>query len=204
VCLLVYGFCAAAARADGDPASDVLSEQTLYLPSDAGVTANQQAQLASLLAVAGRAGYQLRVALVASQADLGSIPALWRQPQKYALFLGYELSLLYHGVLLVVMPNGYGLYRSAGLPSVEASALAATRAPGQDLGTAALTAIQRLAGASGHPLQLPHAIAPTPTSTEDTASWLAFAIGAALIALAWTASLRARPLRVRSPRTSAS
>ena len=36
----------------------------------------------------------------------------------------------------------------------------------------------------------------------DLGSWLALAAGAALIALAWTASLRARPLsaRLRRPR----
>ena len=33
---------AASARADGDPASDVLAEQSLFLPQDAGLTASQQ------------------------------------------------------------------------------------------------------------------------------------------------------------------
>ena len=46
-----------AARADGDPASDVLLSQPLFLPQDAGVPATDQAQLASLLAAAHRAGY---------------------------------------------------------------------------------------------------------------------------------------------------
>jgi len=108
------GLLAASARADGDPASDVLVSQTLFLPQDAGVPANQQAQLDALLHAAQQSGYQIRVALIASPTDLGSVTELWRQPQNYARFLAQELSLLYRGPLLVVMPNGYGLYRLAG------------------------------------------------------------------------------------------
>jgi hypothetical protein len=97
------------ALADGDPASDVLASQSLFLPQDAGVTAPQQAQLGVLLACARRSGYGIRVALNASPADLGSVTALWGKPQSYARFLGQELSLVNHVALLVVMPNGFGL-----------------------------------------------------------------------------------------------
>jgi hypothetical protein len=50
------------------------------------------------------------VALIASPSDLGSVTALWRRPQSYADCLGQELSLVYGGPVLVVMPDGYGLY----------------------------------------------------------------------------------------------
>ena len=60
----------------------------------------QQAQLVALLAAARRSGYQLRVALIASSTDLGSVTELWRQPQSYAQFLGQELSLVYRGPVL--------------------------------------------------------------------------------------------------------
>jgi hypothetical protein len=43
--LLGTGLGAPAARADGDPASDVLVSENLYLPADAGVSVKQQAQL---------------------------------------------------------------------------------------------------------------------------------------------------------------
>jgi hypothetical protein len=36
--------------------------------------------------------------------------ALWRQPENYARFLGQELTLVNRAALLVVMPNGFGLY----------------------------------------------------------------------------------------------
>ena len=52
--------------------------------------------------------------MIASPTDLGSVTELWRQPQNYARFLAQELSLLYRGPLLVVMPNGYGRYRLEG------------------------------------------------------------------------------------------
>jgi len=196
------GLLAASARADGDPASDVLVSQTLFLPQDAGVPANQQAQLGGLLHAAQQSGYQIRVAMIASPTDLGSVTELWRQPQNYARFLAQELSLLYRGPLLVVMPNGYGLYSLAGPLATGQSAFAGVRAPGLSLATATLTAIQRLAAAAGHDLPLPSAAAPSTTGSTNTVAWFVFAIGGALIVLAWTASLRARPLRTRGTGTT--
>jgi hypothetical protein len=193
---------APAARADGDPASDVLLSQPLFLPQDAGVSATQQTQLAALLAAAGRNGYRLRVAVIARPADLGSVTALWHQPQNYARFLGQELSLNYNGPLLVLMPNGYGLYRPGGPNARERSALTVLPTPGRDLATSALTAIQRLAAASGHTLPAPTTTASPKYGSNDTTAWIVFAIGVALILLAWTASLRAQPPRVFGEKTS--
>ncbi len=105
---------ASTALADGDPASDVLAQEPIFLPQDAGIPPRQQAQLAALTQAAARSGYPIRVALVASSADLGSVTELWRQPQSYAKFLGQELSLVYRGPLLVVMPNGVGFYSASG------------------------------------------------------------------------------------------
>ena len=193
------------ARADGDPASDVLSGQTVFLPQDAGSSPKQQAQLGALLRAAQRSGYPIKVALIASSSDLGSVGELWRQPDNYALFLGQELSLVYRGRLLVIMPNGYGLYTHGGPVAAERSALTRLRAPGVGgLAAAALTTIQRLAAAAGHRLSVPDsAVASGPSSSSsDTVPWIVFAIGAALIALAWTASLRARPPHIGRRRTS--
>jgi hypothetical protein len=192
---------AASARADGDPASDVLATQSLFLPQDAGVPPAQQAQLGALLEAAGHSGYRLRVALIASSADLGSVTELWRMPRQYAQFLGQELSLIYHGSLLVVMPNGYGLYRIGGSPGDERSARTGLGAPSGGLGSATLAAIQRLASASGHPLALTRtAAASTPApSSAAILPWIVFALGGALIVLAWIASFRARPLRAQRP-----
>lgn len=84
----------ASAHADGDPASDVLATQTLFVPQDAGTSIAQQQQLAAIVQTAARRRYPLRVALIASRSDLGAVTELWREPQNYARFLGQELSLI--------------------------------------------------------------------------------------------------------------
>jgi hypothetical protein len=192
---VTFSWLPASAPADGDPASDVLASQSAFLPQDAGLTANQQTQLGALLAAAQRRGYPIRVAVIASSADLGSVTALWREPQNYARFLGQELSPLYRGPLLIVMPNGYGFYQAHGAHAAERAALGRLAAAKGQLGAGTLTAIQRVANASGHGLPIPTTATPSGTPTNDTVPWLVFALGAALIAAAWSASLRARPLR---------
>jgi cytochrome oxidase Cu insertion factor (SCO1/SenC/PrrC family)/thiol-disulfide isomerase/thioredoxin len=102
------GVLAGTAAADGDPGSDVLVSQSLFVPSDAGVAVPQQTQLGDLQDRARAAGFPIRVAIIAHPDDLGAVTALWGNPQSYARFLGVELSLAFKGPLLVVMPNGFG------------------------------------------------------------------------------------------------
>jgi len=186
------------ARADGDPASDVLAFQTLFLPQDASVPASQQAELGALIQSAQRSGYEIRVALIASPTDLGSITGLWRQPQNYAEFLGQELSLVYRGPLLVIMPDGFGLYNTGHTPAAKRPVLAAVAiSPGAGgLVTTAMTAIRRLAAASGHTLTVSGATVRPPAGSTDAAAWVVFVIGGALAVSAWAASLRARPMQL--------
>lgn len=201
IAAFLLGWSGATALADGDPASDVLASQSLFLPQDAGASASQQAQLASLMSTAARSGYQIHVAVIASPADLGSIGELWRQPRTYAHFLAQELSLTYRGPLLVVMPDGYGVYGPSGEASGQ-SALAGLPSPGARLGAAALTATSRLAAAEGHPLPLPSTGGGSRSSGGETSSWVVFALGFALVALAWSASLRRRPPQIGRGRTA--
>lgn len=98
-----------AARADGDPASDVLVTQSLFLPVEANLSDAQRATLTGFLDAAARAGFPIRVAVIPAAFDLGAVGEFWMRPQAYASFLGIELSLVYKGPLLVVMPNGLGL-----------------------------------------------------------------------------------------------
>jgi hypothetical protein len=190
---LVCAWHPAAASADGDPASDVLATQPLFLPQDAGATPDQRAQLSALLAAAARGGYPIRVALVASRSDLGSVTALWRQPETYARFLGQELAFVHKGPLLVVMPNGFGLTR-LGRPLPGQAALDGVGAR-VGLAPAAITAVRRLAAAAGHPLPVQSVQAPKAGASGDTIAWIVLAAGAVAIAVAWSFSLRARPLR---------
>ena len=101
------------ARADGDPASDVLVNHALFLPADAAIPLREQLHLVSLLEAARRNGLPIRVAIISSPSDLGAVSELWDQPRAYARFLGFELSLIGRVRLLVVMPSGVGYY-SAG------------------------------------------------------------------------------------------
>ena len=145
----------AAASADGDPASDFLLVQRLFVPFHRPDPALVD-RLEATVYAADRSGYPLRVAVVGSRSDLGAIPQLFGNPRTYAQFLGQELKLAYHGHLLVVMPAGYGASRN-GLPDRPAArAVAALPAPtsgsSDDLATAAIAAVRRLSAAAGHPL----------------------------------------------------
>ncbi len=202
--LLGLGAAAGRARADGDPASDVLASQMVFLPLDGALPPAQQSQLVQLVRSAARAGVSVRVALIATRSDLGSVTALWRQPAAYARFLAQELSEVFHGTLLVVMPNGFGVARVGAGPSGPSgvAGLSGVAAPGSGaaLGDAAISAVQRLAAAAGHrlptPPRTPRAGTAAPPASGVVA-WLAFAVGAVLIAVAWAISLRVRPLRQR-------
>ncbi|MBV8941511.1 MAG: redoxin domain-containing protein [Solirubrobacterales bacterium] len=142
---------APAARADGDPGSDVLVYQPLFLASDARISIVQQVQLDALLHRAQSDGFPIRVAIISSRSDLGAVTSLWRKPRAYACFLGLELSLAYRGRLVVVMPNGLGFnwpghsaaqgYRMLGGLTI--------RAGGAGLASAAQGAVKTLAAADG-------------------------------------------------------
>jgi hypothetical protein len=106
--LLVLAGAVPSARADGDPASDLLISQNLFVGFDSGISVRQQQQLADLLRSAPSSGFPIRVAIIATRNDLGAVTGLWHRPESYARFLGTELSFAYKQRLLVVMPNGFG------------------------------------------------------------------------------------------------
>jgi hypothetical protein len=200
----LIGLSAPAVRADGDPASDVLATQALFLPWDAEVPVARQEQLSTLLGLAERSGHPVRIAVIPSAADLGSVSALWRRPQAYAQFLAEELSLVYRGPLLVVMPNGFGLEHFGLTRPTVRSLLAGISVPhsGEELAGDALTALERLARASGHPLTGASAKRAARPHAIDGIAWIVFALGFVLIALAWTVSLRVQGLRGKGGKAS--
>jgi hypothetical protein len=112
-----------AARADGDPASDVLVYTNAYLPASAPTKA-AAAALESRVAAVYAAGDRIKVAVIAARYDLGAIPSLFDKPAPYAQFLGEELAGIYVGPLLIVMPNGYGIYDGGRSTSAESAVLA--------------------------------------------------------------------------------
>jgi hypothetical protein len=185
-----------AAHADGDPASDILYAESVFIPADAGISSSLQSQLVGLSRAAALHGYQIKVALIGSPIDLGSDTALWPHPKTYATFLGTELSLVYHGPLLIVMPDGLAIYHLHHAVGREQQILEqiTPKPGGSALATSALTAIQRLAQAAGHPLALPRAaVAPEARSTGSPVALIASVVALLLIGLAWTASLKLQP-----------
>ena len=194
---------APAALADGDPASDVLADTTLFNPRDSGIPFSTVDRLAGLLALSRKEGFPLRVAMIDSPTDLGTVTAFWgRPPQAYASFLWSELRNLYDGQILVVMPNGFGLWGPPhgryAVSKAEDDVRALSPGHGVSLAAAAISAVPLLARAAAH--KLPgdddvRALTPTPAAGGTPATaWIALVLGALLIAGCWGASLKARPL----------
>ena len=183
------------ARADGDPASDYLLGQSVFLPFDAQIPAAKSTQLARLLANADRAGFRIRVAVIKTRYDLGSATVLYDKPQKYAEFLGAELYFAYRGRLLVVMPNGYGY--SIGGKAAPLGALAGLAPPGpqgRELVSSAVTAVQRLAAEKGVRVHSPLPVSGGRT-TRDRIIIVAIALTSFALVGSWMLFRRLRATR---------
>ena len=140
---------AAVALADGDPASDVLINQTVFLPApppsgDVAAALQQQVDAVS------KRGDRVKVAVIATPNDLGSVPSLFGKPAAYAAFLGQELGLAYAATLLVVMPSGFGVYAHNASTAADEALLKKVPIGGpspDDLTKAATTAVGQLLSA---------------------------------------------------------
>ncbi|MEA2161752.1 MAG: hypothetical protein QOD66_4132 [Solirubrobacteraceae bacterium] len=152
--LLLIPLTSGVARADGDPASDVLLGENVFYPYSPPVTTAIQKTLDAEAAAAAKDRYALKVALIGSPVDLGVIPDLFGKPQKYADFLDQEISFQGKQRLLVVMSTGYGVQ---GLGPAAQKAVASLPKPAgaqpNDLARAAISAVAVLAKADGHPLK---------------------------------------------------
>jgi hypothetical protein len=150
------------ARADGDPASDVLPTQDVYYGAYVDLRAKPAAQLLAMLQQAREKGFETKVALISDVYDLGVQTALWKKPQDYAKLLAEELEYVYSGRVLIVMPNGYGYWDmgESGLRERQTlQELAAPRRTTKLLGSA-ITAVQQLARREGITLRVPDAEVP--------------------------------------------
>jgi hypothetical protein len=145
----------AAACANGDPASDVLLQAKVYFPTQR-VSVQAANSLKAVVQKANVKGYPIRVALIKDETDLGTVPNLLNQPQKYAEFLAPEIRFAYKGDLLVVMPTGVGVTQTDETPApanaVEGMQVEAGGSP-DGLALTAEEAVTKLAAAAGHPLE---------------------------------------------------
>ncbi len=193
VALLVAAVAAGQARANGDPASDVLPFNTVFFSSQAPNSAPSGRDLVFLTKAAVKEKFPIRVAVIYQPSDLGLIQSLWKQPQPYATFLGKELASFgrYHGTLVVSMPNGFGVFGPGATPAAKRT-LKARPAPGNgtldELGAATVSVVEKVAAVNGHPLPAPPAHGGSGTPTWLIA--LAGLGGAAVVAGAAFVGLR--------------
>ena len=200
--LIAIAFLALAplARADGDPASDYLLTQTTFVPPDLGISDADAGRLQTVVQTAHAGGYTIRVALIGSRYDLGSIGSVFGQPKHYARFLGKELTLVYHGRLLVVMPAGYGVSRAGTLLPREQAAVDRLREPGQapaNLLASAIAGVRRLAANAGVTVPAP----PPAKSGGSSSTWIWVVVGvlvATALVLGGVLTYRANRLRARN------
>lgn len=141
-----------AARANGDPASDYLLVQSVFLPFNTKVDSDVTKRLSNVIAEAKDAKFPVKVAVIGTRYDLGTAFSLYNKAQRYSEFLGLELSFQYRDRLLVVMPNGYGFSINGKPNQAGSNVVAKLPPPGKDATKqveGAIAAIRRLAAASG-------------------------------------------------------
>ena len=183
------GGLAAVARGDGDPASDYLITQPVFVPYDGKFSPELEGRLLALAREAKAQGFPIKVALIPDSYDLGSVTVLWRRPKLYARFLGEEDASFFKQRLLIVMPNGFGFYRPGHPVDAEYATLAKIPIPPGDDGLvqAAISGVQALAAADGVKLAAPsHVTTPAQRNSHDRI----VIIVAAAVALALAGLLR--------------
>jgi hypothetical protein len=148
LCALVV---APIARADGDPASDWLLAAQAFLPYDAKFSKAQQVGFTNVLGAVNKAGFKIRVAVIYSSYDMGSVTSLYGKPKQYARFLAIEIGFIYKERLLIVMPQGFGFNRPKHSSAAEYALLSKIpiRPGPSGLLATAQTAVVRLAAADG-------------------------------------------------------
>jgi hypothetical protein len=142
----------APAAADGDPASDVLTQQDAFFPYTTQTSDGLARALLALTAATRKAGWPIKVAIIAAPNDLGAVGSLFADPQRYADMLAREIDA---PRLLVVTPQGFGGQRlGAGVDRALAD-LGPVSADGDALARQALTAVARLAQEDHHGVPTP-------------------------------------------------
>ena len=160
---------AAPARADGDPCSDFLLVGSLCVPNNPRPSQPQIDRAQKTIDAAKQGGYEIRVAVIGSPTDLGSVPVFFGRPAPYAKFLDAELQSAWTGKLLVVMAAGYGVREHtkpypAGVKALKGLPPPANGTP-DALMAAATVAVRKLAASEGVQVPaIPLAATATPSS----------------------------------------
>lgn len=186
-----------AARADADPASDYLLQSDVFYPFGTKISSSQKAQLEAAVASTRRAGLRTKVAIIGQKNDLGGVSVLYGKPQQYAKFLGTEMFYVSNARVLVVMPNGFGLWRKGGpVPAKELAAVHGLPAPGTDgdkLASGANTAVRRILALHG--VTAPETASAGSSTTRDRIVITGGALGVIVVGLGVYALLQLRRRR---------
>jgi hypothetical protein len=145
--------------------SDILSFRNVYLP-DAPVCRELAAGLDEVTDRSVKAGYPIKVAVIASEADVAGADGYFGRPQDYARLLGTQFGFYHPGrpgaetrdSLLIVMPAGFGFVRSGKAANVGLVIIGLEAPKGKepnDLARAGIGAVRDLADAAGHPVPAP-------------------------------------------------
>lgn len=175
-----------AARADGDPASDVLLFQDAYLPYFPAPSQAEAETLERMLREVKAKGYPMKVALIQTRGDLGAYPDLFGRPADYAELLSGEIAFRVRNPhLLIVMAEGGLAGRNLG---AEAEALLAdieidTEEQSDGLVRAALEAVAAVAGANGHPTEVPEIEADAGPAAEGQSHTALYVISGVIVLL---------------------
>jgi hypothetical protein len=186
--LLVPG----SAKANGDPASDVLLTDQVFLPFEAPISKSAQDDLRKTVAEANKKGFKIRVAVIAFTSDLGTAVSLWKHSQNYSEFLGKEIAFVYPGPLLISMPAGFGFY-DEGRPVAKEKKVLAKVKPGTTptaLAESTTAAVRALTTAKGITLPKP--------SSRSSATRDRVILGAAVLAFLLILVFPARLVRRRA------
>ncbi len=145
------------ARADGDPASDVLPSQPVFYGSAVDLKSKPAAQLDALVKEAKQRGYLVNVAVISRLEDMGSASQFWNDMDNYGDFLAGEIACCVKGRLLIVMPSGFGVTYLGHSSLADRKIVDGLAAPGAvpNLLPGAIDGVVKLAAASGVKLTVP-------------------------------------------------
>ena len=177
----LLGVLAGAAQGDGDPASDVLYVQDVFVPYPPPPK-DTVAALKRNVATAYARHYRVKVAVVATAPDLGAVPELFNKPKAYAKFLGQEISAIFVGPLVIVMPAGFGVYDGGRSTAAEERVLGSLEIGGTSadaLTTTAAVAVQKLTTAGAlrsKDIRPPQVYSQPATGTRGTSVKLKYSV----------------------------
>jgi hypothetical protein len=167
---------------DADPASDYLLGAPIFFPFQPPAATSLQNELQRELAQLKAKGLSLKVAVIGAPTDLGAVANLYGRPQAYAGFLGQEISFNQPQPLLVVMPNGFGVFHAGPVGALSGLKVDAAH-QSNGLVRSAIFAVQRIAAANGKPIILSSVAPANSRSGGGVSPLISFGAPAVLVIL---------------------